>query len=104
MKSANSKDTDKPKRKAPPSAFKPGQSGNPNGRPKRTAEELDLVSACRDKSSSALEIMEHIMLNGENERNRLAAAQAIIERGYGKPVQPIEAKITTHEATLDELE
>lgn len=100
---ANKEKTDKPKRKAPPHAFKPGQSGNPNGRPKLTAEERDLVAACRDKSNAALDVMERIMHDGENERNRLAAALAIIERGYGKPVQPIEANVTTHEAALDDL-
>lgn len=33
-KTANNSQTDKPKRKAPPKAWKPGQSGNPNGRPR----------------------------------------------------------------------
>lgn len=34
-KSDNTRSTDKPKRKAPKTAWKPGQSGNPNGAPKR---------------------------------------------------------------------
>lgn len=84
--SANKDETKK--RKAPPHAFKPGQSGNPNGRPKRTAEELDLISACKDRTPAALAVIESIMMEGENERNRLAAAQSIIERAYGKAVQP----------------
>jgi len=48
-------------------------------------------------------VLDHIMNEGENERNRLAAAQAIIERGYGKAVQPIDANITTHEQNLEDL-
>jgi hypothetical protein len=71
--------------------FKPGQSGNPGGRPKKTQEELDLVAACKQKAPEALAVIAGIMNRGENERNRLAAAQAIIERGYGKAVQPVEA-------------
>jgi hypothetical protein len=74
-------------------AFAKGSSGNPNGRPKRTPEELDLIAACKAKTPQALDTMVEIMERGENERNRLAAAQAIIERGYGKPTQPIEGNL-----------
>ncbi len=84
-KSANRQKTD---RKAPKTAFKAGQSGNPNGRPKRTPEELDLIAACKERTPAALAVIESIMMEGENERNRLAAATAIIERAHGKPVQP----------------
>lgn len=79
------------KRKPRGKPFKAGESGNPGGRPKRTAEELDLIAACKDRTPAALAVIESIMMKGENERNRLAAAQAIIERGYGKAVQPVEA-------------
>jgi hypothetical protein len=79
------------KRKAPRTAFKKGVSGNPKGRAKRTPQELDLIAACRDKTPRALDVLVEIMETGQIERNRLAAAMAIIERGYGKPVQPIDA-------------
>ena len=77
-------------RKAPKTAFKPGKSGNPSGRPKRTQEELDLIAACKAKTPAALEVIENIMRNGQNERNQLSAAMAIIERAWGKPVQPTD--------------
>jgi hypothetical protein len=79
------------KRKPRGKPFKAGESGNPGGRPKRTAEELDLIAACKERAPEALAVIAGIMTKGENERNRLAAANAIIERGYGKPVQPVEA-------------
>ena len=72
-----------------PTAFKKGQSGNPGGRKKRTPEEFELIRACKDKTPAALDVIEKIMVSGENERNRLAAAQAIIERAYGKPTQTL---------------
>ena len=78
------------KRRGAGKPFQKGQSGNPSGRRKRTPEELDLIAACREKSPKALDVIEDIMLNGEMERNRLAAAQTIIERAWGKPMQPTE--------------
>lgn len=82
------------KKKPPPTnGFKGGVSGNPSGRPKKTEQELDLIAACKAKTPDALDVLINIMLNGEQERNRMAAAQAIIERAYGKPVQPQDVKI-----------
>ncbi len=70
-----------------------GQVLNPTGRPKKTAQELDLIAACKSKTLDALAVIEGIMSNGETEKNKLSAALAIIERAYGKPVQPTDAKI-----------
>lgn len=83
-----SENKEKTKRKAPPHAWKAGQTGNPGGRPKRTEEEIDLIAACKDKTGDALAVLTQIMNSGENERNRITAAMAIIERGHGKAVQP----------------
>ena len=74
-------------------SFIKGQSGNPGGRPARTAEELDLIRACKDKTPQALAVLERIMEKGEKERDQLTAALAIIERGYGKPEQPVKADV-----------
>lgn len=102
--SANRQQTDKPKRKAPKTAFKKGVSGNASGRPKRTPEEFELVAACKAKAPEALAVLLRIMNSGENERNQLSAALGVIERGFGKAVQHIEANVTTHEACIDDLE
>jgi hypothetical protein len=71
-------------------AFAKGQSGNPGGRPARTAAELDLIAQCKEKTPRALEVLERIMESAEKDRDRLTAALAIIERAYGKPVQPTD--------------
>ena len=91
--SENRAKTEKPKRKTPVKAFKPGVSGNPGGRPVKTVQELDLIAACKDKTPDALKVIADIMNNGEKEPTRLAAALAIIERAYGKPVQPQDVNI-----------
>lgn len=71
-------------------AFPKGKSPNPGGRPKKTAEERTLEQMCRERTPEALSTVLAIMGDGENERNRLAAAQFVIERGWGKAVQPQE--------------
>lgn len=71
-----------------------GQVLNPGGRPKKTEEELDLIAACKAKTPQALAVMSEIMTSGEQEKNRLTAAMAIIERAYGKPVQPQDIDLT----------
>jgi hypothetical protein len=70
--------------------FQKGQTGNAGGRTKKTAEELDLIAACKTKASEALEVIYRIMLNADDDRLKLSAALAIIERGYGKPMAPTE--------------
>ena len=86
--------TEKPKRKTPAQAFKPGVSGNPGGRPVKTVQEIDLIAACKAKTPDALKVITDIMTNGEKEQTRLTAALSIIERAYGKPVQPQDVSLS----------
>lgn len=69
--------------------FEAGKSGNPGGRPKMPPE---LKKAFQDVTPEALDTLVLIMRTGE-ESNRLKAAGEIIDRGYGKAVQAIEAEI-----------
>lgn len=92
MAGNSEKTAKKPRGKGKP--FVKGVSANPTGRPKKTAEELDLIAACKDKTPSALSAIVGIMENGEKEDSRLKAALAIIERAYGKPVQPTETNLS----------
>jgi hypothetical protein len=77
-------------RSRPHTLWKKGHSGNPSGRPKRTPEEIELIEACRLKTPDALNVIQDLMVHSTNDRVRLAAAQFIIERGYGKAPERIE--------------
>ena len=70
--------------------FPKGQSGNPIGRPKRTPDEEQLIQACREKTPEALATIDALMRESANDRVRLAAAQFIVERGYGRAPERIE--------------
>lgn len=67
-----------------------GAGRKPGSVTRKTQEELDLVAACKGKTPAALAVIESIMMGGENERNRLSAAQTIIERAYGKAKETVD--------------
>jgi len=49
-----------------------------------------LVEACREKTPEALAVVESLMRNSSNDRVRLAAAQFIIERAWGRAPERFE--------------
>ncbi len=66
--------------------FVKGQSGNPSGRPKVDKEVRD---AARLYGQEAIEKLVELM-RGDDRRTAMAAAQALLDRGFGKPAQSIE--------------
>ena len=67
--------------------FEKGQSGNPGGRPKVVAEVKELARA---HTGQAIETLVSIMSNPKSApAARVSAANALLDRGYGKPPQHI---------------
>ena len=61
--------------------FAPGQSGNPGGRPK---DEHRVGELARSFTLEAIETLVDLMRHGRDERVRGTAAQALLDRGWGK--------------------
>ena len=78
--------------------WKPGQSGNPNGRPKKNREAEAVALSNSQKAMKKLVTL----IDSEDEKVALAAAQAIIDRAMGKPKQSLDIAKSPH--TLDEVD
>ncbi len=66
--------------------FQKGRSGNPHGRPKAEGEIRDLGQT---HGRADLERLVELM-KSENERVAVIAAQAVLDRAYGKPPQSLQ--------------
>lgn len=66
--------------------FVKGQSGNPNGRP---AAHKDIQELARQHTPAAIRaLVDALTKPGE----RVAAANALLDRGYGKPGQTVDLR------------
>ena len=61
--------------------FLPGKSGNPGGRPK---DEHRVGELARSYTAEAIDTLVDLMRHGKDERVRGTAAQALLDRGWGK--------------------
>ena len=86
-----------------PNRFKPGQSGNPAGRPKKTKEEEALLEQLKKLTPLALQKMEQMLSN-----DRVAALakvriiEIILERTFGKVENPV--KVTNAQESIEQAQ
>jgi hypothetical protein len=65
--------------------WKPGQSGNPKGRPRSPD---DLPALAREHTKEAVQRLVAIM-RADDDGRALAAVQQLLDRGWGRPITPI---------------
>ena len=89
-----------------PKPFKKGQSGNPNGRPKKLPELdkllADVLGEEKDGVSAAEVILKKLRQMAAN--GNLRAAEILLDRGYGKPKQAVDLSATVRQFTAPIIE
>ena len=77
--------------------FPKGFSGNPGGRPRDVQKVVELA---RSYTREAFEKLVVLMRRGNDERVRGAAAQALLDRGWGKPKVEVVGEEASYLQTL----
>jgi hypothetical protein len=73
-----------------PVTFPRGNRAIPGGRRKKTAEDIEIQQLARQHGPTAINALVKIATKGKSESAQVAAALALLDRGYGKPTQPVE--------------
>ena len=83
--------------------FRPGESGNPGGRPKADPATKEILLAGGPEAAQFM--LDLVRDEGARTGDRLRAAEYILDRLLGKAVQPIMAEVRQEEEpmSLDEM-
>jgi len=80
--------------------FRAGESGNPGGRPAGHGEIREIA---RQHTDTAIETLVKVMNDVDASPSaRVAAATALLDRGWGRPAQTIHASIDGNASMLDD--
>jgi hypothetical protein len=90
-------------------SFKPGVSGNPRGRPKRTETiearrvVADVKAAARELTLDAMNTLKGAMADPKVPRSaKITVAIAVLDRGWGKPEQTVSANVSVFDQMTDD--
>ena len=75
--------------------FSKGYTGNAGGRPR---DEYKVAELARSYTTEAIDTLVDLMRHGKDDRVRGTAAQALLERGWGKPRVEVA---TTHKGNSE---
>jgi hypothetical protein len=77
--------------------FKKGQSGNPNGRPKKLPEIDKLLADVLGEEKDGVTAADAILrkLRAMAAQGNIRAAEILLDRAYGKAKQPVDMNITS---------
>ena len=82
-----------------PHKFKKGQTGNPNGRPRKLPELDKLLADVLGEEKDGVTAGEAILkaLRAKASKGDVRAAEVLLDRAYGKPKQTSETTLKTTE-------
>jgi len=82
-----------------PHKFKKGQTGNPNGRPRKLPELDKLLADVLGEEKDGITAGEAILkaLRAKASKGDVRAAEVLLDRAYGKPKQTSETTLKTTE-------
>jgi hypothetical protein len=73
-------------------AWRPGQSGNPKG---RAPALVDIAALARKHGPKCVEVVFNLMTRAKDPKIKLAAAIALLDRGFGRPKQELDVNASS---------
>jgi len=85
--------------------FQKGQSGNPGGRPPAVLPDgRTIADVAREHTADAIETLAKIMRDDEQPgAARVSAANAILDRGWGRPKQELDVDVKNESALVEAI-